>query len=109
MLSCGSYSSLYFHVIRSLCRFGLIRKIGYFKRPIESYPFFPYESIFKGFDDVYGHSYDEGEFGVSPGTAGQFLFNRDKSNVTFASVMGAKESIEEEPDNLDAVISRYNM
>jgi len=60
------------------------------------------EDEYEGFDDVYGHSYDEGEFGVSPGTAGQFLFNRDKSNVTFASVMGAKESIEEEPDNLDA-------
>lgn len=60
------------------------------------------EEEFEGYDDVYGHSYDDGEFGVSPGTAGQFLYNRDKSNVTFASVMGAKESIEEEPENLEA-------
>lgn len=57
---------------------------------------------FEGYDDVYGHSYDDAEFGVSPGTAKQFLFNRDKSNVTFANVMDAKESIEEEPDNLEA-------
>ena len=61
------------------------------------------EEEFEGYDDVYGHSYDDAEYGVSPGTAKQFLFNRDKSNVTFASVMDGKESIEEEPDNLEAV------
>ena len=64
--------------------------------------------LYAGYDDVYGHSYDDGsEFGVSPGTANQFMYNRDKSNVTFATVMGTKESIEEEPDNLDSVCNVF--
>ena len=31
------------------------------------------------------------------------MYNRDRENVTFAAVMGTKESIEEEPDDLESV------
>ncbi|CAH1775396.1 unnamed protein product [Owenia fusiformis] len=55
-----------------------------------------YEDEYDGYDDVYGHSFDDSEICASPATASQFMFNRDGGTHALSSFMHKESSIPEE-------------
>lgn len=49
------------------------------------------------YDDIYGQSLDEQDYGVSPGTEAEFMFRRDRDH-TIGSFIGDRESKIDEVD-----------
>jgi len=62
-----------------------------------------YEDEYDGYDDVYGHSVEDDSYGLSPGTAQMYLYDREKDR-SISNYMTQEEDIPEEPNNTETTL-----